>query len=227
MILNPFVLKDIKYNPLKDFAPVAIIGNWTSVMAVSPNTKIKNLNEFITLVKNNPGKFNYASTGIGSRQHVNMEALLDRMSLKMTHVPYSGAGSMIPDLITGADITVALNGAGVVRGLIDSGQLTAIATSGPQGKEFFPNTPDINTLAKDLEFYGWFAVFAPVGTPVEIINYLNKEINAAMLDKETTKLLHESGIVPRPGSVLDAESALQKDYARYEKFLNKLNIIAN
>lgn len=224
MTMNPFVLKDLQYDPLKDFAPVAIVGKVTSLLLVSPNAGIKNLNEFVSLVKSNPGKYNYASGGVGSPQHINMEIFLAKADLKMVHVPYKGTSAILPDLMVGKDIVAGLNGVGESLSLIKSGKLAVIATIGPQGKEFFPNVPDINTVSKDLNFSGWFGVFAPAGTPVEVLDQLNKEINRALADDAVSKQLHEVGVIKYTGPRSDAETALQRDYVKYGKIINKLNL---
>jgi tripartite-type tricarboxylate transporter receptor subunit TctC len=224
MVMNPFVIKDLPYDPLKDLSPIAIIGNWTSLLVVSPNSGAKTLNDFISLVKNNPGKYNYASGGVGSPQHVNMEMFLNRLDLKMAHVPYKGTSATLTDLIAGKDINAAIIGAGEVLSLIESGKLLPIATSGPQGKEFFPNLPDINTVSKDLNFSGWFGLFAPAGTPIEILDQINKEVNKALMDEEVSKRLHEAGVIKHIGPRSDAESNLQKDYVKYGKIISKLKM---
>lgn len=178
--VNNTLFKDFKIDAMKDFEPISLIAKAPYFLAINPSVPAKNIQEFITLVKNNPGKYSYASTGNGSGTHLSMVLLKSLAQLDILHVAYKGGGGAYTDLLSG-QVDASFVGAGSARGFIQNGQIRLLAVTTPQRSPIYPEVP---TLAESgVTGYSsevWYALYAPKGTPAEVIKKLNSAVVQAL-----------------------------------------------
>jgi tripartite-type tricarboxylate transporter receptor subunit TctC len=194
--INASLYANLKFNFVRDIAPVASFQRVPNVMTVNKDVPAKNVAEFIEYVKANPGKVNMASSGNGTSVHLSGEMFMAMTGCKMQHVPYRGAAPAITDML-GGQVQVIFDNMPSIIQHIRSGSLRAI---GVTTAERSPQLPDVQAIAETVKGYEASALFgmgAPKNTPKEIIAKLNSEINTLMKEPEMTKRLVELGGEPR------------------------------
>ncbi|MGH8831383.1 MAG: Bug family tripartite tricarboxylate transporter substrate binding protein [Polaromonas sp.] len=192
---NPHLFKQAGWDPIKDFAPVAMMTRAPQVIAVSPKLPANNLRELIAYAKANPGKLNYASSGNGSIQHIAGELFKQLTGTFITHIPYRGSGPAVQDLMGGQVDIFITTPAGVVS-QIQGGRLKGLAVTSKQRLSSLPSVPTAaESGLKGYELDSWFALYAPAGTPGDIVQQLNAEVNKILLSPEARKKAEDSGTV--------------------------------
>lgn len=179
--LNPLILKTKPYDPEKDFAPVSLLVVVPNVLVVNPELPAKNVAELIALLKAEPEKYSYASSGNGTPLHLSGELFKSMAGVSMQHVPYKGSGPALNDVI-GNQVPIMFDNLPSSSGHITAGTLKALAVT---TKERAPSFPDVPTIAETIpgyETYTWNALFAPAGTPKEAIDRLNASAKKALAD---------------------------------------------
>jgi len=199
--INPGLYKKMPYDPVKDFEPIAQVGVTPTLLIVHPSVAAKDAKELIALIKANPGKYSYASSGMGSILHMCGEQFKTLGGgLDMQHVPYRGSGPMMNDLISG-QVAMAFDGTPTALPQVQSGAMRAIGAGMKERARALPDLPTLDEQGlKGLECYTWNAIFAPAKTPAPIIQQLSQAINKALEDQTVFKRLQEAGIDPTPGS---------------------------
>jgi tripartite-type tricarboxylate transporter receptor subunit TctC len=182
-----------KFNFIRDIAPVALIGNVPYLMMVNQSFPAKTVSEFIAYAKANPGKINMASAGNGTANHVYGELFKAMAGVDLVHVPYRG--NPIPDLISG-HVQVYFSAIPSSIGYIRTGQLRALAVTTATRSELLPDVPTVGEFVPGYEASAWQGVGAPKNTPAEIIDKLNKEINAGLADPKLKASIAALGAVP-------------------------------
>jgi tripartite-type tricarboxylate transporter receptor subunit TctC len=190
---NPHLFKQAGWDPVKDFAPVAMMTRAPQVITLSPKVPANNLQELIAYCKANPGKLNYASSGNGSIQHIAGELFKQLTGTFITHIPYRGSGPAVQDLMGGQVDMFITTPAGVVS-QIQAGKLKGIAVTGKKRLSSLPNVPTaVEAGLNSYELDSWFALFAPAGTPADVVQLLNTEINKILAASDTRKKAEDSG----------------------------------
>lgn len=208
----------------KDFVPVALITVATNVITVHPSVPVKNLSEFISYLKANPGKLSYASQGNGSLSHIGTEMFKLQTQTSMVHIPYRGSGPALQDVLSG-QVQVFITTPPSVMGQVQVGKLKGLAVA---GKTRHPAMPTVPTTAeaglKGFELEAWVGIFAPAGTPPEIVSKLSGQIKAALELPETKTRADGAGIELRylPPSSLDA--LVKKDTEFWAKTIKTAGI---
>jgi tripartite-type tricarboxylate transporter receptor subunit TctC len=221
--INATYYADLKYNFIRDIAPVASIGGGSYVMAVNPSIAAKTLPEFIAYAKANPGKINMASTGNGTPTHVFGELFKMMAGVDLLHVPYSG--SFLPDLI-GGQVQVVFGPIAQLVELIQSGKLRAIAVTSATGQATLPDIPTVAEFVPGYEASVRYGIGAPRNTPVEIIEKLNKEINEALADPKMKARLADLGAVPMPMTSAEFGSFIADETEKWAKVIRMAHIKA-
>jgi tripartite-type tricarboxylate transporter receptor subunit TctC len=207
--INATYYANLNYNFIRDIAPIASIGGGAYVMVVNPSIAARTLPEFIAYAKANPGKLNMASTGNGTPTHVFGELFKMMAGVDLLHVPYSG--SFLPDLL-GGQVQVVFGPIPQFVELVQAGKLRALAVTAAAGRATLPDMPIMAEFVPGYEASVRYGIVAPRNTPTEIVDRLNKEINAALADPKMKVRLAEMGTVPMPmtpaefGSVIAAET---------------------
>lgn len=190
--------KALSYDPIKDFTPIAQIGVYGLLMAVHPSVPARNVPEFIEYARRNPGKINYASSGLGSGIHFAGELFNVMAGVNLVHVPYKGSGPALQDVIAG-NCHVTFDGA--AKPFIDAGKVRFLGTTSARRDPRFPDSPTIGESGLpgyDLTY--WLAMFGPAGLPAAVQQTLNAALNATLADAGVRKRLAEMGVVPVGGS---------------------------
>ncbi|CAM3861841.1 Bug family tripartite tricarboxylate transporter substrate binding protein [Bordetella tumulicola] len=171
-VVNPVLFDKLQWDPIKSFAPVALTITAPQVIVVNNDLPVTTLKALVDYARQHPGEINYASSGVGTMQHIGAELLGLRTGTQMTHVPYKGAGAAMTDLLSG-QIGLLVTTPPAVVGYLRSGSLRALAIA---SKRRHPMLPDVPTTAEagvpDVELDAWFALYAPIGTPQAAIDRL-------------------------------------------------------
>ena len=200
--INATLFKKLNFNFIHDIAPVAGLIRFPNVMQVNPSVPAKTVLEFIAYAKANPGKLNMASAGNGSTPHVSGELFKMMTGVNMVHVPYRGAALALTDLIGGQVQVMFENPLSSIE-FMRAGKLRPLAVTTATRSEVLPDLPTIADFVPGYEASGWFGVGVPKGTPDEIVDKLNKEINAILSDPKAKARFAELGASPMPGSPAD------------------------
>lgn len=189
--LNPAILKTVTFDPVKDFTPISLLAVVPNVMVVNPNFPAKTVQEVIKLLKENPGKYSYASSGVGTPLHLSGELFKSLGGVNMNHVPYRGAGPALNDVVSGA-VPIMFDNLPSSAQFIRNGQLRAI---GVTTKERVASFPELPTIAEGglagYETYTWNALFGPANLPKPILERLNAEANKALTDATVKQRLND------------------------------------
>ncbi len=189
--LNPLMAKRSAYDPVKDFEPVALVGNIPNVLVVHPSVQAKTVQELIALAKAQPDKFSYASSGVATPLHLSGEMFNRMAGTKMAHVPYRGAGPAMNDLV-GGQIPVMFDNLPSSAEFIKSGKIRALAVTTKQRVKQFPDLPTMDEQGlKGYETYSWQAFFMPAGTPKPVVARFNAELGKALQDPAIQKRLED------------------------------------
>ena len=173
-------MRKLPFDIFKDLKPVSRFTDATLLFAVHPSVPARNMKEFIAYVKANPGKVNYGSSGNGSAQHLFTALMMSMGDLKMTHVPYKGSAGVTTDLL-GGQIQTALPGLAAMMSHIKDGKLRPLAVTGAARSPLLPEVPTLTESGfKGYDAYIWMGLLAPKGTPVAIIDKLNRELITAL-----------------------------------------------
>ena len=178
---NATLYDNLKFDFIRDIAPVASIYRAPAVLVVHPSFPVKSVPELIAYAKANPGRINMASGGVGSAQHVYGELFKMMAGVDMLHVPYRGGGPALADLLAG-QVPLMFDTLATSIEHIRAGKLRALAVTGAVRSQVLPDTPTVGDFVPGYEGIGWQGVGAPRNTPAEIIDKLNKEINAGLGD---------------------------------------------
>jgi tripartite-type tricarboxylate transporter receptor subunit TctC len=194
--VTPSLLKNMPYDTVKDFAPIAWAAVSPNALVVNPNVPVKSVAELIALAKAKPGSLSYASTGNGSSNHISMELFKSLAGVDIVHIPYKGSGPAVTDLL-GGQVHVMFDNAPNVMPHVKAGKLRALGMSGAKRSSF---APDIPTVAESgvpgYEVAVWFGVVAPAGTPREIIQKLNAEVLKILAMPDVRERFLSQGVEP-------------------------------
>ncbi len=214
--INATLYKNLNYNFMRDIAPVAGLIRTPNVMEVTPSLPVKTVKEFIDHCKANPGKVNMASSGSGTSVHLSGELFKSMTGCDMLHVPYKGAGPALTDLMAGT-VHVLFDNLPSSIGHIKAGKLRALAVTS-EGRE--PSLPGVPTVAETVPGYeatAWFGIGMPKGTPRDVIDKVNAEINRMLADPKMLARLAELGGKPIGGTPEDFGKVIAAETAKWAK----------
>ncbi len=226
LVINPSLFDKVAFDPYKDFDPVALAVSFSSAFAVHPSVPAKTVKELISLVKANPGKYSYASPGLGTPSHLLGEQFRVTHDLDIVHVPYGGSGPAITATISGhtpicfASITAAAPQA-------RDGKLRVLAVLSKRTSSSMPEVPTIAAAGfPGMDGDGWVGVLVPAGTPKEIAALLNKQVNEAIALPEVKEKLVALGLDPIGGTPEDFATTMRAEGEKWAKVIKAANIKA-
>jgi tripartite-type tricarboxylate transporter receptor subunit TctC len=209
--INPGLYKNMPYDPVRDFAPIGQIGVTPTLLGVHPSVPATDVKSLVAVIKENPGKFTYGSSGLGSILHLcgeQFKALAGGVNI--VHVPYRGSAPMMSDLV-GGQISMAFDATPTALPQAQSGAIRAIGAGMATRMRAMPELPTLQEQGlKGFECYTWNAILAPAGTPQPVVDRLSEAIDKALADPAVFKRLQEAGIDPTPGSTPKQATAFIK-----------------
>ncbi len=199
--INPGLYKKMPYDPVRDFAPVGQVGVTPTVLAVHPSIAAKDVQALIAMLRANPGKYSYGSSGMGSILHLCGEQLKTSAGgLDATHIPYKGSAPMIADLI-GGQVAFGFDALPTVLPQLKAGKIRALGAGMATRARALPELPTLQEQGiPGFECYTWNAIFAPAKTSPSIVQALSQALEKAMADPNIIKRLEDAGVDPTPGS---------------------------
>jgi len=218
--INATLYKQLPFDYLRDTVPVAGIAHVPNVMEVNPEVPVKTVQEFIDYAKKNPGQLNMASSGNGSSIHLSGELFKAMTGVDMVHVPYKGSAPAITDL-AGGQVQVMFDNLPSSISFIKAGRLRALGVTSAQAVPVLPGVPTVAETVPGFEASSWFGVAAPKGTSNEIVDKLNKEINAAIADPKIKMRIEDLGGIPFPGSAADFGKFVQAETDKWRPVVIK------
>jgi len=224
--INATLYEKLNFNFIRDIASVAGISRAPLVMAVHPSVPAKTVPEFIAYAKANPGKISMASAGIGAPSHVSGELFKMMAGVNVVHVPYRGAGPALVDLLAG-QVQVGFPSVPSSIEYVRAGKLRALAVTSATRSDALRDIPTVGEFLPGYEASASYGIGAPKGTPVEIIDMLNKEINAALGDPKMKARLADLGGTPLLGSADDFGKLIAEETEKWGKVIKALNIKAD
>ena len=195
--VNQYLVKDMPYDPIRDFVPVAYVMNAEGLLVINPSVPANNVSELIELIRSQPGKFSFASGGAGTSGHLAGELLKSMAKVDMVHVPYKGNTLAINDLI-GGQTQMMFATMPTVLPFVKSGRLKALAVSGKARSDALPQVPAVAETLPGFDVANWIGLFAPAGTPADIVNQLNAEVNKVMQEPAVLERLRAEGATFSP-----------------------------
>src|SRR5262245_39573855 len=221
----PHLYEKIPYDPLKDFAPITALVSATQALVANPSLPAKTVKEIVTLAKSKPGELTYGSFGIGSTGHLNMEVLQAMTGARFNHIPYSGAGPAMNDVI-GGHISFMLAALSIVKGNVEAGKLRMIGVGSDRRSPEFPDVPTISESgAPGFEAKSWFGLVAPAGTPPDIIRKINRDVARVLSDPAfADKYLAAQGLESIAGSPEQFAALIRAETVKWGKVVKDANI---
>ena len=216
--INPFLYRKIPFDPVKDFDPIMVVGAAPYLLAVNPAFPAKNLRELVALAKAQPGKINYASAGNGTVNHMLGEMLKTAAGIDIVHVPYRGAAPAAADVV-GGQLPMTFGSFPGLMPFVRSGQLRVIGVCTEKRTQLAPDLPTLAETIPGLYANAWYGLFAPAGTPREIINKLYAEISKSLESAEMKERFAVLGVEPAPSTPDQLASLMQTDLVRWAKIV--------
>src|SRR5436189_1121014 len=223
---NPAINQKLPFDPVKSFAPVILLATSTMAVIVTQGLSAKSMREFLELARGQPGKLQYSSPGNGGPQHLAMELLKLEAGIDLVHVPYKGAGGAITDLV-GGHVQAMISALQTVAPHVQSGKLRMLAVMSGERSPAFPEVPTAKEQGlPELEVETWYGLFAPAGTPMEVVNRLNRDINSLLTDPQIKDLLSKQGMAAAGGTPERFGALVKQELARWTRVVDAAGIKA-
>ncbi|MGH8790921.1 MAG: Bug family tripartite tricarboxylate transporter substrate binding protein [Cupriavidus necator] len=213
---GPNYFKKVNYDPIRDFAPITLVGTTPFILLVNGNLPFRTVPELVGYAKKNPGKLSFTSIGDGSPHRFAGELLKQAAGIDMVHVPAKGAAPGLNDLL-GGHVDMFFIDPFSARSALATGRVRALASTSRERSAAMPDVPTLTELGYPIEHVGWYGMFAPAGTPRTIVERLNAEMVKAIRSPEMTELLTKLGTHPSPTTPEEFAAFVKRDYDRWTK----------
>jgi tripartite-type tricarboxylate transporter receptor subunit TctC len=224
LAVNPALYSSMPFDPVKDFAPIALVSSQPLILVVAENSQYRTLKDLVDATKANPGKINMASPGNGTIGHIGGELFQRRAGIKMTHIPYKGAGPAVADLM-GGSVDCYFGNSQAVGGLVAGGKLRPIAVTSPKRLAILPNVPTVAESGyPGFEAATWSGLVAPAGTPKPIIDKLNAEVAKALKRPEMLQRLKDEGSDAIGGTPQQFTAFMKSEIAKWGAVVREAGI---
>ena len=221
LVQYPNVNPKVPYDPLKDFAPISLVGTIPMVLVVHPSLPVKNVKDLVALAKSRPGQINFGSAGQGATTHLAVELFILLTNVKMTHVPYKGSPQAVTDLVAG-NVQLGIPTMPAALPFIKSGRVKVLGVTTAKRASNLPDVPTLSEAGvKGYEAALWTGILAPAGTPPAIINRLNGEIAKVLELKDVKEALDRQGAEAQASSPQEFAAFLKTDYAKWARVVKE------
>ncbi len=224
--INPFLYKNMTFNPIKDMAAISRVANVPNLLVVHPSKPYKTVPELIAYAKANPGKVNFGSSGSGTSVHLSGELFKSLAQVNMTHVPYKGSGPAMTDLLAG-QIDIMFDNMPSAIQHVKSGKLIPLAVTTPKRAPELPDTPTIGEFVKGYEATSWFGLFAPVQTPAAVLKTVHTALGKVMAKAEVKVKLSEMGAEPVYETPKQFDTFIAAEAAKWSKVVKESGATAD
>ncbi len=215
--INASLYSKMPFDHLKDFAPVILLSKTPNVLVVNPALPANSVSDVIKLAKAKPGELTFASSGVGTSIHMSGELFKSMAGVEMTHIPYKGSGPMLIDLMSG-QVNMAFDNLSAAIQHIKGGKLKALATTGATRAPSLPDLPTVQEAGlAGYDSTSWNAIFVPAGTPKEIVERLNRELNTILTSAETRKFFADQGAESGGGTAEQLSAFVRSETAKWSK----------
>jgi tripartite-type tricarboxylate transporter receptor subunit TctC len=225
--VNPALYKDAKYDPVKDFTPIGQVLSAPNVLVVPGNSPFNTVKDLIAFAKANPGKLDFASSGGGASVHLSGELFKQIAGIEMTHIPYKGTGSLLPDLIAGT-VSMSFPNLPSAMPMIQNGKLKALGVTTAKRSGAAPN---INTLAEagvtGYDMSTWYGLIGPANMPADVVKRLNQELRNVLQDPQVRSKMISQGVDPVSGTPEAFATFIQDETKSWAQLLKKIKVDVN
>ena len=221
--VNPSLMPKLPYAHDRAFTPITLIGRGPNVLVVRADSPFKSVADIVAAAKANPGKLNYASQGNGTSAHLAGELFTNLAKVDMVHVPYRGAGPAITDLL-GGQVDMIFGTAAAVSTMVDSGKLRALAVTTAQASAAFKGVPTVAATVPGYAVESWYGLYAPAGTPVDVIQKLNAAAKKAAHNPEFSKKVEQEGVAVIASDPAELDRYVKSEEQRWRKVVTENNI---
>jgi len=224
LVLAPMLQKNVGYDALTSYDPIALVAASSNILVVHPSMPVNSVQDLVAYARENPGKVNFSSGGVGVLPHLIGEMFRSRAGIDIVHVPYRGGGPSINDVVAG-QIHMTFEGTSVLLPLIQAGKLKALAVTGAKRVDELPNVPTmVESGYPGFVSISWTGLLAPAGTPREVIATLNTHINEALQSPEFNAALKKLSSQPLGGSPQDFTELIKADIAKWQPIVQSLGL---
>jgi tripartite-type tricarboxylate transporter receptor subunit TctC len=223
LAISPSIYKNMTFDPEKDLEPISLVTRSGDILCVHPSVPVRNLKQLIAYAQTHAGKLNYSSSGTGSDLHLSMAMFQEIAGIKMTHIPFGGGGPGFTALISG-EVDAMLVPGSFSLPFIKAGKVRPLAVDEPSRSSNLPNVPTFREEGYDEISGSWSALFAPKGTPREIIMKLNAEVGKALENSEMRSFYLERFLAPLAGTPETLGQWLRNDISRWRKLIQNIGI---
>lgn len=221
--IGPAITAKLPYDTVRDFTPIAHVGDAPSIMLVPNSSPAKTVREWIEYAKKNPGKLNYASSGNGTIVQLTAELFKSQADIFVTHIPYKGTALAIPDLISGK-VDVLFDSLPTGMPHVRDGRLRALGVTTLKRSPLAPELPPIADTLPGFESNTWFGLYGPKGLPADMVTRINMAANQALADPEVMDKLARLGILPTTSTPAQLASMVAEDAAKWKKIITERKI---
>jgi tripartite-type tricarboxylate transporter receptor subunit TctC len=224
---TPALAKTLPFDPVKSFAPVALVATSGLVVVTYPQLPARSIRELVDAAKREPGKLHYSSPGNGGPQHLAMELLKLETGMDIVHVPYKGAAGALADVV-GGHVQATIAAVQTAQPHVLSGKLRAIGVMSAERSQAFPDVPTLREQGlPELEVETWYGAFAPFGTPSQAVAKVNADLNALLQDSSIRKSLAKQGMTPAGGPPARLGELVKRELARWTRVVDAAGIKAD
>jgi tripartite-type tricarboxylate transporter receptor subunit TctC len=222
--INPYLFKGLKWDPLRDFAPLMQICRYPQVLLVHPSLGVKSVKEFVALAKEKGASLNYGSAGPASSSRLAYELFKDTAGIETVPVHYKGGGPAIQDLLSGQVQVMLIQGGGAIPQYVKTGKLVALAVSSLERSKFYPELPTIAETYPGFESESWVGFFAPAATPRPVLDRLHAELEKVVSDASLKEKLEAQGCDVVGGAAETMAARVRNDQAKWSRIIREKGI---
>jgi tripartite-type tricarboxylate transporter receptor subunit TctC len=224
--VNPSLVAKLPYASDKAFTPITLIGRGPNVLVVRADSPYKSVADILAAAKGKPGKLTFASQGNGTSAHLAGEMFMNLAKIEMVHIPYRGAGPAITDLL-GGQVDMIFGTAAAVSNMVDQGKLRALAVTTPEVSAAFKGVPTVGATVPGYAVESWYGLYAPAGTPADVIQKLNAAARKAARSPEFSKKVEQEGLAVVASDPAELDRYVKAEEARWGRIVKENNIKAD